>query len=698
MSLPSEAAQLWELLESGGRAADDSVKQFVRAATAVQAHRFAAAVSDTEQITRSTALWTLMMLDPAIAEVMLRAGLDLKRFGEMLSIRTLPEPAHEEAPVHPDFANAMRAYLGGFSSSRPLAMPDVAIAILRSTGDERVGLLTKRLNGIGSVDVDVAIAELERLADSRFATSVQTRPWPEFSDSVRRVLDRLGPRTSVTSGEIALAMQALHPEYGGAFGSVSLAPSVGVKAETAEWLNRVASLYDETEVRVSRHQVIDGELLVSGLAELDPTLAGALKANGFLDALREGALVPRTPTPPSPSGGPAEGDSPPVPVRAGYSSDEVPVGGERITDHLDVTRDAEALAWVITAEEVEPPLSIGLFGDWGSGKTTFMRLLETEVNRVARDAKTAHEAGKEYPFCENVRHIWFNAWHYTDANLWASLVSHILEELGGTSAPARRRLVQDLASSQAFKKEAVLQKGAATARREAGEKSLQQTRIEKEQLIRDLDRGNVDLTQLGTSPVLEDARKKALGAIGRKIDAPDADKQLQEMLTDVQGTWPQLRFLWKVLRAKRNRRWLVFFVVLIVVAVGFVAAAFIVPALPAVLLATASAAGAVISYVTKLRKPISTIGETTRSLTDAIQSGTLAEIQRRQQDEKRLEGEVNQAKRDEEEADREDQRHRRGPTILSICRGTPPERRLPEVPWHHRADPKGLREAVTTDG
>ena len=33
-------------------------------------------------------------------------------------------------------------------------------------------------------------------------------------------------------------------------------------------------------------------------------------------------------------------------------------------------------------------------------------------------------------YCSNVISIWFNAWHYLDANLWASLIDHIFNSLG----------------------------------------------------------------------------------------------------------------------------------------------------------------------------------------------------------------------------------------------------------------------------
>jgi phospholipase C len=115
--------------------------------------------------------------------------------------------------------------------------------------------------------------------------------------------------------------------------------------------------------------------------------------------------------------------------QAGYQSDQ-PEG----RDLLDVTGEVDALAAVLAAKEVGPPLSLGLFGDWGSGKSFFMRQLESRISVLQEDAQAAHG---DSAFCENIVQIGFNAWNYIDTNLWASLTSEIFEGLA--AALARRR-------------------------------------------------------------------------------------------------------------------------------------------------------------------------------------------------------------------------------------------------------------------
>lgn len=92
-----------------------------------------------------------------------------------------------------------------------------------------------------------------------------------------------------------------------------------------------------------------------------------------------------------------------------------------IKDQLEIESDINALASVIAYRKVEPPLAVGLFGNWGSGKSFFMNKLEAQINEFAKL--------KNDVYCQEVVHVKFNSWHYSDSNLWASLIMKIFEEL-----------------------------------------------------------------------------------------------------------------------------------------------------------------------------------------------------------------------------------------------------------------------------
>lgn len=89
-------------------------------------------------------------------------------------------------------------------------------------------------------------------------------------------------------------------------------------------------------------------------------------------------------------------------------------------DHLDFQHDIDAFASLIAYKKSSPPLAIGLFGNWGTGKSFFMEKLREKIDARKNDGNV---------FCQNVVHVPFNSWHYSDANLWASLVTQIFDKL-----------------------------------------------------------------------------------------------------------------------------------------------------------------------------------------------------------------------------------------------------------------------------
>jgi predicted KAP-like P-loop ATPase len=78
---------------------------------------------------------------------------------------------------------------------------------------------------------------------------------------------------------------------------------------------------------------------------------------------------------------------------------------------------------------MQPPLSIGLFGEWGSGKSFFMQKMKERVRQIASAARKSQSGQKEFGYYKNIVQVEFNAWHYVEGNLWASLVEHIFSNL-----------------------------------------------------------------------------------------------------------------------------------------------------------------------------------------------------------------------------------------------------------------------------
>jgi hypothetical protein len=98
-----------------------------------------------------------------------------------------------------------------------------------------------------------------------------------------------------------------------------------------------------------------------------------------------------------------------------------------VNDPLAIRPDVEAFGALLASRDLEPPLSIGLFGPWGSGKTTFLRRL---MRAVDSHAKEAHDAGKMLsPYVANIVHVEFNAWHYAESALVSSLVDATIRQI-----------------------------------------------------------------------------------------------------------------------------------------------------------------------------------------------------------------------------------------------------------------------------
>jgi KAP family P-loop domain len=129
---------------------------------------------------------------------------------------------------------------------------------------------------------------------------------------------------------------------------------------------------------------------------------------------------------------------------AGAAADTVPDPGDgrvRSADRLGIGTDVEMLVSVLLATDTPLPLAVGLFGDWGSGKSFFMALMQeriTELSKLAAEGKP-----EAWPFCREVRQVRFNAWHYVDADLWASLAATLFDELAMPDTP-REKLLQEL--------------------------------------------------------------------------------------------------------------------------------------------------------------------------------------------------------------------------------------------------------------
>jgi len=99
---------------------------------------------------------------------------------------------------------------------------------------------------------------------------------------------------------------------------------------------------------------------------------------------------------------------------------------ESAEDRLGIRPDVWTVSALTAAVSTIPPLSIAVLGDWGAGKSTFMRQMCDRIHQLADLSR--HNPSLSL-FAANVRQIRFNAWHYSDNTVWVGLIEHLFQAL-----------------------------------------------------------------------------------------------------------------------------------------------------------------------------------------------------------------------------------------------------------------------------
>lgn len=213
-------------------------------------------------------------------------------------------------------------------------------------------------------------------------------------------------------------------------------------------------------------------------------------------------------------------------------------------DQLDFENDIDALASLIAFKGIDPPLAIGLFGNWGSGKSFFMHKLHDRVQQKAG-----------HPF--NVHHIVqarFNAWHYHDANLWASLMAEIFDSLHQYANQDQKK-EQDIASilgtleitraqkQQLAAEEALLQKEV---------DNIQKKREDERRSLQDMSGIALVASLLGDNKIREDFKALNNPNIEQVVQNGE---QIQKWLEESKSTSTQVASFFKQVGQLRGLRW-----------------------------------------------------------------------------------------------------------------------------------------------
>jgi hypothetical protein len=223
----------------------------------------------------------------------------------------------------------------------------------------------------------------------------------------------------------------------------------------------------------------------------------------------------------------------PFDLAGGVSTDRVdPNAGIPLAkDQLGVAPYVSMLAAMIADRNTPTPLSVGIFGEWGSGKSYFMGLLRNRVDELAGNPG----------YCGEVVQIGFNAWHYADTNLWASLGDEIFRQLAGpgpNSADRRQQLRAEMAERLDKRRELEV-----TTQQARSTVATLQADVDAATATREVRAGDL-IAALRKSPELQ------VDSLWRKLGVGDATEQAKLLSEQLHGTLTEVDAL---RRAPRDR-------------------------------------------------------------------------------------------------------------------------------------------------
>jgi hypothetical protein len=318
------------------------------------------------------------------------------------------------------------ALVRGFSAG---ADPDATLVVVERS-PERFERLQSALNALASpasVDPDAppawmrfapdAVQGLERAEGYRLTSGANRVHMEHLVACLAGILDqdpttRISPRGAATgAGLMPTVLEVIRDSV-----RMTLPPSVSPAS-----LSGLPPLSGHVvEALVAAGSVVGDD----GMIGAGDVLTGALTVNCSVTRALSGRL-----------GGP------PVARLVSPAADTVPDRNLAAADRLELAREVDMLASVAIAQDTSPPLAIGLHGEWGSGKSFFMAMMRERIETIAGLARDDDELAKSY--CRHIRQIHFNAWHYADGNLWASLAATIFDGLAESPEDPVRRAKAD---------------------------------------------------------------------------------------------------------------------------------------------------------------------------------------------------------------------------------------------------------------
>ena len=128
-------------------------------------------------------------------------------------------------------------------------------------------------------------------------------------------------------------------------------------------------------------------------------------------------------------------------ILSDHPVDDVSTDGvdAELPDNLELASRLSAIFDILRHKETRCPLTVAVYGDWGTGKTSAMKWLEgklNEWNRMNNDRKDGHP---------NVHPVWFEPWKYhTRDDVWRGIISEVILAMFAVKTFDHQHLVNGL--------------------------------------------------------------------------------------------------------------------------------------------------------------------------------------------------------------------------------------------------------------